>query len=951
MAIAFDSGTYAQYTNGTSLTFSHTCTGSDRILFVMGHDKSNSATIITGITYGGVAMTQVNTLNGGAGQNDRAITLWYLIAPATGSNNVVVSASESDNLRFSAVSYTGASQTGQPEGTDTSTGNSVTTISTDITTTVNNCWMLMFSKDGAGNITYTNTTGDTIRLNTDAGGHVIVDTNEAIADVGTNTITNTMSSTTLGALAVTFRPALTKEEIEHCVDDDTVALWHCNGALEETLISDDFNRADSASVGGDWTDGAETVKIDTNRLFVGAVGGSQAPIVYQDHGTLSGSTSLHFTIIPSSGTARQGYAGYYADETVATGSLIGIRWQMGTNGSNNSLVTHGGVSVDTFSANFTTTQYVWIDCIPASSTTVDINVYVSTSSTKPSSVTASTTGVTVPTDTNIRFSGDSIGSGDEYYIDNVYLYDISKRDDSSSNYLSLTEVNTPTAATGFDGEANGAYQLTASSSEYLSVADNAALDITGDMTIEAWVYADSTPSTNQRGIVAKWAGSNEAYRFLNKDIGGSTAGLAFRVDTSGGEGEASWAYSLSASQWYYLAVTYDQSTGTATLYVDGVSQGTSSTSQTGAINSTGADLKIGLDDSAGSGYWDGRIDEVKISTRIKSAEEIAKYYSGTVSAKYWSTDDSYIESVNTANNYGGLALVNIYHSVSSEVDALFKFAGVTNLPSSDINITIGEFNGYYYNGVSELTYNRITSDWAEGTVTWANFSSAYTGTGNVTETVSSGSGFKQIDISSIITNWADGTWDNYGFLVHKPAEDVTGTNIHTKEETPAQTKDPYLWVEYTASSSTDYTETYTTIITVTPSHSRLLEIYRTISTTITLAGNKIIGKAKTLLATLTLSVQQSNIIGFFKSYATTITLTPSYNRLLEIYRTISTAITLAGNKTIGRVKTLLASLTLSSALGVLQDVVAIVPKIISFIEDKKPKITKFIKDKKPKIFK
>lgn len=206
MAIAFDAGTYSAAATSTSLTFSHTCTGSSRILFVMGHDKQTSATVVTGVTYGGAAMTQVNTLAGSATQNDRAITLWYLVNPASGANNVVVSASESVSLRFHAVSYTGARQISQPDGSDTSTGNGVATISTDITTTADNCWMLMFGKDDVH--TYTSTTGDTMRLASDAAGHFIADTGAAITPAGANTMTiqpNT-GSIVVGALAVSFSP-------------------------------------------------------------------------------------------------------------------------------------------------------------------------------------------------------------------------------------------------------------------------------------------------------------------------------------------------------------------------------------------------------------------------------------------------------------------------------------------------------------------------------------------------------------------------------------------------------------------------------------------------------------------------------------------------------------------------------------------------------------------------
>lgn len=205
MAIARDSELFAQTSASSPFTFAFNNVAGDA-LYVMGHDATGVPTILTGVTYAGVSMTKIAELPGNASFNDRAITLWRLVAPATGSNNIVVTAPGATNLRFDVVSYSGVHQSIPEDGTDTTTGTTVTSISTDITTGVADCWMLQFSKDQNGTRTYTNTTGDSIRYNTDAGGHLIVDTNSSFA-AGLNTITDTMTSVTgIGALAVAIRP-------------------------------------------------------------------------------------------------------------------------------------------------------------------------------------------------------------------------------------------------------------------------------------------------------------------------------------------------------------------------------------------------------------------------------------------------------------------------------------------------------------------------------------------------------------------------------------------------------------------------------------------------------------------------------------------------------------------------------------------------------------------------
>lgn len=208
MAIAYDTGTFSQAATATSLTFAHTCTGSNGMLFVMGSDKSGTNTVVTGVTYNAVAMQRMGHLAGSGTANDRAITLWALPVPSTGSNNVVVSASESVSLRFSAVSYAGV-RGAIPGPTDTSVGNAVASISTDITTTLDDCWMLMFSKDNDGGKTQSSSTGDTSRLVSDAGGHSIFDTGEVIASAGANTMTiGWTGNVNIGSLAVAFSPFL-----------------------------------------------------------------------------------------------------------------------------------------------------------------------------------------------------------------------------------------------------------------------------------------------------------------------------------------------------------------------------------------------------------------------------------------------------------------------------------------------------------------------------------------------------------------------------------------------------------------------------------------------------------------------------------------------------------------------------------------------------------------------
>lgn len=89
-----------------SLTVSHTCTGSNLVLWT-GFSYTGSSTTITSITYNGVGMTRITTVDATASYH---VALYYLVNPATGANNIVVTPSASCSIFGGSQSFTGASQ-------------------------------------------------------------------------------------------------------------------------------------------------------------------------------------------------------------------------------------------------------------------------------------------------------------------------------------------------------------------------------------------------------------------------------------------------------------------------------------------------------------------------------------------------------------------------------------------------------------------------------------------------------------------------------------------------------------------------------------------------------------------------------------------------------------------------------------------------------------------------
>lgn len=120
MAIAYDTITNAGLWDGSqsSVTWSHTCSGSDRALVVYVNPWQNSC---SGVTYNGVSMTALGTYITASGWK---LYAFYLKNPASGTNNVVATLNTSTYVRTAAVSFTGADQTTQPDTYTTATSQS-----------------------------------------------------------------------------------------------------------------------------------------------------------------------------------------------------------------------------------------------------------------------------------------------------------------------------------------------------------------------------------------------------------------------------------------------------------------------------------------------------------------------------------------------------------------------------------------------------------------------------------------------------------------------------------------------------------------------------------------------------------------------------------------------------------------------------------------------------------
>lgn len=161
------------------------------------------------------------------------------------------------------------------------------------------------------------------------------------------------------------------------------------------------------------------------------------------------------------------------------------------------------------------------------------------------------------------------------------------------------------------------------SSDYIDAGNNSSLQITGKITLSAWVNMLSFPSSSWAYIVGKgYDGANEGY-FLRLNNTSGTLKLETGSFASAGSINYMVPWNVSGwntNEWHYIVGEYDGTNWN--LYFDGSLKQQSPQSQ-GALSSS-SDVYIGAANIAGtmSRYINAIIDEIWISKEAKDSGEI-----------------------------------------------------------------------------------------------------------------------------------------------------------------------------------------------------------------------------------------------------------------------------------------------------------------------------------------
>ena len=172
--------------------------------------------------------------------------------------------------------------------------------------------------------------------------------------------------------------------------------------------------------------------------------------------------------------------------------------------------------------------------------------------------------------------------------------------------------------------------------DIVNAGNDPSLQITGDQTWAAWIYADSfNPGGTDDIFIAKstTTGSGLAYQFkATEDCGGQHLGIQITSDGIYGPTAATQcsATTLVTNTWYHLTAVYSASGPSLHVYVNGVLDdgGTRGSTIPSAIHDSAAPVTLGA--TANSAFiFDGIIDDARIYSSALGPNEIYSLYCAT----------------------------------------------------------------------------------------------------------------------------------------------------------------------------------------------------------------------------------------------------------------------------------------------------------------------------------
>jgi hypothetical protein len=260
--------------------------------------------------------------------------------------------------------------------------------------------------------------------------------------------------------------------------------------------------------------------------------------------------------------------------------------------------------------------------------------------------------------------------------------------DSSGFNRSGTYENSPTpsGAGGVDGGRSYDFDGT---NDYVSTSYNPFV-ASGACTLEAWVNRDTNTSLDtifgasgaDRPSIKM--GANNDTMIVNVN---NSASVSF---TSTGIGTASWKH---------VAVTFEAAGANyvINLYVNGVAHASNPQTASGTWVTPGT-LMIGAL-GAGSDFFDGKIAEAAVYSKVLSASAILSHYRA---ATGYFQNEVFMTNVNNSGSYYADPIIKIEGPINATASGATAGLTIENKYGTNYNVTSSEINSYSTTADSEI---------------------------------------------------------------------------------------------------------------------------------------------------------------------------------------------------------------------------------------------------------
>lgn len=253
-----------------------------------------------------------------------------------------------------------------------------------------------------------------------------------------------------------------------------------------------------------------------------------------------------------------------------------------------------------------------------------------------------------------------------------------------SNDGNTSGTSIPTLVSGNSGNA---YEFDGID-DYVDCGTDSTLNLTGSLTISAWIFPKTFGGGGYGRILDKGDGT-KGYSFYVKQ---STSGISFI--TYGGVISNSNSGVIALNKWQHAVVVYDEITKAVTFYIDGLPVG-SSANAVNPLDSSASHLAIGIRGYDPNRAFNGIIDEVRVYNEALTDNEIMDIFNDEPSLVFSPIGDKQVDE--------GAELTFTLETVDPSIQASIYDHNLPNEPAFTDN-TFSWMPSYDNAGSYEVTF-------------------------------------------------------------------------------------------------------------------------------------------------------------------------------------------------------------------------------------------------------